>query len=206
MRPPVGWPRFFRTRRVAASRRYCVGAVGCRSRGTSESQPRGPEPWWQTDAGTGLCVPAWRRMPRWRHIEARSDTAHRLADPQPPARRCEMCGGISGSAVGVEDHPIDWCAAPTYGNGHLDRIAGQRGIRMISKRAGQQTPPAQVKHGRHYVESDSRYTPFFEWLRRGAICGVGPRRWAAWSGSDGLDLVGRRPCRGSTPRHVPFGQ
>ena len=131
MLPPVGWQRSSRTRSAAAIRRSCavVEVVEVVAPGHHDFAcvGLGGEPM----PGQHLVFERGEERLRGGIIEARPDTAHRLPDPEPPTQRREMCCGVSGSAIGVEDHPVDWRAAPTYRDGHLDRIAGQRGVRMI---------------------------------------------------------------------------
>ena len=54
--------------------------------------------------------------------------------------------------------------------GHLHGIAGQRGVRVLRHRTGQQPAPAQIQRRGHYEESDRPYIPCFSsWLPAGYL-------------------------------------
>jgi hypothetical protein len=54
--------------------------------------------------------------------------------------------------------------------GHVHGIAGQRGVRVLRHRTGQQPAPAQIQRRGHYEESDRPYIPCFSsWLPAGYL-------------------------------------
>ena len=174
MRPPVGWPRSFRTRWVVASRPNCVGAVGCRA--SSRSAPGRPgcaglraeaaqlvhrEP----VAGGALAVEqpgggedqragADRGRPGARAVvRARSHSSI-----CPPAR----CGDLAGTAGDEHDRPGSGSSAsaprphrehavvgahgPGLGGDERDARAGQAAEHLVG--------PDRVERGEAVVEED----------------------------------------------------
>jgi len=124
-------------------------------------------------AGQDLILEGGEERLRGGVVETRPDPPHGLADAGAPAQCGELVSGVGRTPIGVKDHPADRLSATPPRDRHLDRVAGELSVGVITGWVREQPAAVQIQHAGQvelaFAVGISVMSPTQRWLTPEAV-------------------------------------